>query len=152
QAAKRLLDYLSGEQKALALGLLLDDPTDWESVHSAARAVEALGEDARLAAPALVRALLKAVESKAVTRGLLTLGRSYVPALARALDSDDPRVRERIIGLLGDFGEQARAAAPALRRLLRDPSLDLYAAYHLWRIEPGAAETLTVLRAALAHD
>src|SRR5262249_22526729 len=83
---------------------------------------------------------------------LLTIGRPAVPALVRALDSDDPRVRERIIGLLGDFGEQARAAAPALRRLLRDPSLDLYAAYHLWRIEPGAAETLTVLRAALAHD
>lgn len=52
---------------------------------------------------------------------LVEIGEPAVPVLIEALHDEEPRVRNRAIYILGQLGELALAAIPALRERLNDP-------------------------------
>ena len=52
---------------------------------------------------------------------LVEIGEPAVPVLIEALHDEEPRVRNRAIYILGQLGESALAAIPALRERLNDP-------------------------------
>jgi HEAT repeat protein len=112
-----------------ALGHLLDDE-DLDVRIAAAKAIEAFGESAEPAVPALVAhinvgdaeyriAVIRAVESVG------NAARSALPAIARELKQVDPRLRTEAARALGRFGPLARAYVPELEKLSNDPDSDV---------------------------
>lgn len=72
---------------------------------------------------------LTAADSGTRARAASALGemraRAAVPALVRALDDTDPRVRRAVVEALGRFGPDAKAAVPALTRALSDGNAEI---------------------------
>jgi len=114
---------------------------------TSAKAIGKLGEGARAAVPVLTGLLLEKREE--VRRGaafaLFPLGAlldaGHVPAIARALSSDDPVVRANAAGCLAGAGPAAKAAAEALTRLLDDEDAEAarWGARALAAIDPTGA-------------
>jgi HEAT repeat protein len=127
----------------------------------AAFSLRQLGPEATAAVPALAGRLTGdadvAVRQEAAF-ALQRIGpaaRPAIPALVRALDDRDGHVRSWALLALADFRADARAAAPALDRVLKkDPEVGLrvQAAQCLWRMGVKKLEALAVLIEAVRRE
>ncbi len=109
----------------------------------AAQAIGGLGAAGRPGVPALFDALDDAHEAvrHAAARGLSEqkLALDDLPALERALGSDDTYVRAFAAWRVGNFGAEAEPAVPALVTALQRPQTHPAVSAALARIGPGAA-------------
>jgi len=110
-----------------------------------ADALGALGPDARAAAPALT-GLLSHEDPWVRVAAMETLGgigAAAVPSLVDAFEKGSASVRVRAGIVLGEMGEKARSAIPAIERALQDPSPDMRARATaiLAQISPASAES-----------
>ena len=128
---------------ALQRKLLSKDP----AVMLRAKAAEMLGEYPELpteALPELLGALKDeiAVAVNAVdSLGLLAEeGPKVVPALIDALDRSNVTLRRSVVDALGDFGSDAKDAAPRLRELLNDENREVRLAAAVSLAETGETE------------
>ncbi|HDD24053.1 MAG TPA: HEAT repeat domain-containing protein, partial [Chloroflexi bacterium] len=83
---------------------------------------------------------------------LVEIGADAVPALAYALEDDNPQVRWGVAAVLGEIGEEAAPAIPALSYALSndtDKLVRLTAADSLGSIVPAAATAVPALVGAL---
>jgi hypothetical protein len=98
---------------------------DWSVRKRAAESLGRMGPSAKAAVPALF-ALLSSEEDRDAARGALreidAVGPEALPALIKALEVDDGRVRYYAVFYLGKLGPAAKEALPALRRLTDDDS------------------------------
>ena len=78
---------------------------------------------------------------------LRKIGAPAVPALIKAIASEDAEIREKAARILGGFGELGVAAAPALIKALQDKEKEvrLVAAKALWSITKTADQVVPVL-------
>jgi len=88
-----------------------------------------IGPPVEAAAPALAKALLKDKDSWMRTYAAKSLAQVSVdrpeiavPALVKALEDEDSYVRTAAADALGALGTRARAAAPALKKVISDPN------------------------------
>jgi HEAT repeat protein len=141
----------------------LDHLNDRElEVDAAIWAVAHLGPRAKRAVPKLIDLILAGCDYTEVFRALVRIdpdGKECVPALISSLDHDDPAVVATAANCLGLLGPRARAAVPALAKVLardfaaRDgldgPDPRVRAAKALERIGPHAKPAIPVLISAL---
>jgi HEAT repeat protein len=115
----------------------------------AARALGALRPAGAAATSALFEALAdphEAVRHEAAQAlSGLPLAEDDIPRLAEALDSSDVYVRAFAAWRLGNFGEAARTAVPALAAELADPRTHVAVSAALARIGPGATTAVPAL-------
>jgi hypothetical protein len=115
---------------------------------AAARALGARGDDAE-EEEALFEALWDSHEavrydaSQALSR--VKLSPDAIPRLVQALESHDLYVRAFAAWRLGNFGEEARDAVPALATQLDDPRNHVVVSASLARIGPGATAAVPAL-------
>jgi HEAT repeat protein len=116
--------------------------------------LDALGEKAAEAAPALVAVLQSKSEDVRLqaTMALGKIGKAAVGPLSKALEAKDADVRFYAAWGLAFVGPPAKAAAPLLVKALTDPAAHVRrkAAYALGRIDPDPATVAGPLVAALA--
>src|SRR4051794_21047534 len=117
--------------------------------------VEAMGEKAAAAAPALVEMLAVNNEDVrlAAAIALGKIGSAAVKPLDKAVRSGDPDVRFYAVWALAFVGPPARAATPSVAAALSDTSAQVRrkAAYALGRIDADAKVVVPALVTAL-HD
>ena len=120
---------------------------------ASAAALGAMGAAARPAVPELFASLGDASEAvrHAVARALsrLPLGPEDVEMLLDALESRDDYVSAFAAWTLGNMGDGARAAVPALVRALKREKTNAVVSGALARIGPAAAKAVPVLLEAL---
>lgn len=136
----------------------LRDPSKWIR-GSAARALGAIGPEAKAATAGLVEALPdheviaeggplfgKTTTSREAAQALMRIDpetgtRVAVPALIRALQSKDTAAQGSALKALGTIGPPAKSAVPALVEVLKEQNQDLrvLAVEALGRIGPDAA-------------
>jgi HEAT repeat protein len=134
------LGPLACAQVPSLINALINDP----SLHvrqAAASALAGIGPEARLAAPALFRATKdkdNVVRNNSfwALRHILPDPQLTIPVLIAGLDDPFPAARENAAFALGMYGQQARAAVPALVRTL---STNGAAGFSLKQIDPEAA-------------
>ena len=116
--------------------------------------LEALGEKAAEAAPALVELLPDKNEDVRLAAAIVLgkIGKPAVEPLVKALDSKDADVRFYAVWSLAFVGPNAKIAEPALLKAMSDPAAPVRrkAAYALGRIGADAQAVAPVLVAALA--
>ena len=116
---------------------------------AAARALGALEPAGAPVVPVLLEALDDPHEAvrHAAARALSDprLSDADIPRLARALQSDDPYVVGFAAWRLGNLGERARPAVPALVETLDQPGVHAVTFAALARIGPGAADAVPAL-------
>jgi len=102
-------------------GLLRDG--NLEVRRAAAQALSGFGPDAQKVVPALIDAIGDEDASVSISAGVAVklAGKGSVEPLRKALGRKEARIRSMAALLLGDFGEDAKAALPDLERLLEDP-------------------------------
>jgi HEAT repeat protein len=133
----------AGPRLARALG---EDPSSGVRA-AAARALGSLADEAEVAA--LFQALWDAREAvryeaaQALSRAKLTT--DDIPRLAETLETEDRYVRAFAAWRLGNFGEEAEPAVPALVRELKDPRNHVVVSASLARIGPGATAAVPAL-------
>jgi HEAT repeat protein len=127
EAARILLKIGQPVEEAVpGLARMLDSTQDLDLRKQAAATLDSYGPKARQAVPALITAAREAQDAEFRTAVFHTLQRvgkralgkrlpQAIDALARALASDDRRVRIAAAETLGFFGPDARKAADALR-------------------------------------
>jgi HEAT repeat protein len=93
----------------------LDDP---QVSYAAIHALGEVGPGATAAVPALVVMLSDRFVGRYASAALVRIGPAAVPALIPALSSKDAGVRYLAAEALGEIGPEARAAGPALMRML----------------------------------
>ena len=101
------------------IGALKHD--DWSVRKSATLALGELGPAARDAVPTLfdlLRSDLDRESARAALREIDTAGPEALPALIRAIEMEDPRMRYYAVFFLQKLGPDAKEALPALRPLL----------------------------------
>jgi len=143
----------SYQETAAALVLALQDEDVWVR-RRAAKALGTAGQIAEVAGPALAAAL-KDKDTEVRWRAADALSSwsraagnpQIIAALAEALSDEDWTVRQRAAWALAHIGRGAKAAVPALARLLLTPSLGNRddAAITLGRIGPDAAVAMPAL-------
>jgi HEAT repeat protein len=111
-----------------------------------------IGPPARAAVPALMAALPSDHDS--IGYALSNIGPDAVPALIKALASDDPRSRWFAAEALVRFDEEGRAAVPALLKLLKDkdPFVRSAATRALGQVGADVPELVAPLTAALKDE
>lgn len=84
---------------------------------------------------------------------LARIGPASIPALLRALESEDPAVRARATLAFARMGPEASPAVGALARALQDPDADVRrgAARALGQIGPAAETAIPALAAAMTR-
>jgi HEAT repeat protein/lysophospholipase L1-like esterase len=121
-----------------------------------AEALGGLGPAARGAVPALFAALsdrsefVRASAARALAK--MELGTGDVPRLVEALGSPDRFVAAFGAWTLGNMGEAARPAVPALAREFSRDDMNAVVGAALARIGPAAAEAVGVLQEALGSE
>jgi HEAT repeat protein len=121
-----------GSDAAEAVPLLIDalQDRDWEVRSAAAMALGRIGPDANAAAPALIgtfsrynhRSMLTTILCYRAAKALSRIGSDALSQLLQALRAPSKRTREFAAYALGEMGEGATGAVPALIRVLeRDP-------------------------------
>ncbi len=119
---------------------------------AAATVLERLGRQASPAAPMLIRALIDRYRSvrETSTKALLAIGPSCVPLLLESLRSGDRRMRIRVADALGEFGEDAAAAAQTFRSMAMGGDVGLRRAglEGLSRVAPADEATFVLLMEA----
>jgi HEAT repeat protein len=110
-----------GTPAAAPLAELLKDP-DPALRGRALEALDALGPNAKGAAPALVALLPEEPKelAEAAGRTLVKLAGEAVPPLIEALKDERPASRAAVARILGQIGAPAGAALPALKPLEKD--------------------------------
>lgn len=121
----------------------------------AAKALEEIGVDAKLAVPTLIE-LLKDKQKdfrQPAAQVLGKIGSSAVPALTQALQDKNNAVRLWATYALGEMNSQAKAAVPNLIKIFEneneDKEIRLRAAYALGKIGSQAKKALPTLTKAL---
>jgi HEAT repeat protein len=127
---------------ALLLAALNDKNEDVR--HSADAALAHMGVKREKAIGICAKQLAESVYAETALR---KSGPTAVPALMKALDREDPIVREKATRILGCLGESASQAIPALTKALkaRDNNIRLAAAKGLWSIGKQAELVVPVL-------
>jgi len=121
-----------------------------------AEALGALGPAGGGAVPALFAALsdrsefVRASAARALAK--MDLGGGDVPRLVEALGSPDPYVAAFAAWTLGNMGEAARAAVPALAHAFSRDDTNAVVAAALARIGPAAGEAVGVLQEGLRSE
>jgi lysophospholipase L1-like esterase len=121
-----------------------------------AGALGTLGPAARAAVPALFAGLsdrsefVRASAARALAR--MELARGDVPRLVDALGSADPFVAAFAAWTLGNLGEAAQEAVPALAKALSREEMNAVVGAALARIGPAASGAVGVLRDDLRSD
>jgi HEAT repeat protein len=149
-----LMRGLSETIPALAAGV---DDTDVRVRRATLDVLEAMGQDAVAAVPALVHALsdrdrfVRWAAARALGKVHPPRPETVVAALAALLSDADPDLRLTAATSLREYGSQARAAVPALLILSRssDPEQRVAAIRTLESAGGDDASALTVLNAAL---
>ena len=97
--------------------------------------------------PSVLKPLELWTEQEAAAHALGRIGAAAVPELVKALESPDPVIREKAVGVLGRMGPDAEAAVPALVKLLEDPDEGVRkaTARTLGQIGPAAKEAVPSL-------
>jgi HEAT repeat protein len=138
-------------REALSAALRRDSSTGVRA--AAAAAFGAMGAAARPAVPELFAALGDPSEAVrhavALALSRLPLGPEDVARLLSALDSGDDYVSAFAAWTLGNMGDRARAAVPALARALTRERTNAVVSGALARIGPAAAQAVPVLLEAL---
>ncbi len=122
----------------------------------ALRALAGMGATAKIALPALVKAVERG-DSQAVD-ALFAIskaaGADSIPALTNALVSTNTELRQRTAELLADIGPPAKAAVPFLKQRLADPEPRVVAmlAVALWKIDGQTHGTVPILTKILAYS
>jgi HEAT repeat protein len=109
--------------KRLSVWLQQLDSENKEERRRAAETLEKWAIKARSIAPALFAAVQRkkgGEVNEAAANAVLRLGSAAVPALLRALWSEEPHPRRIALSLLGYMGEKARPAIPSMRKMLAD--------------------------------
>jgi HEAT repeat protein len=124
---------------------------DPESRAEAAKALGALGPDAKSAIPDLAKALNNDEVRVEASEALGHMGSEAVPALVRALGERSMGARRRAGAALAAIGAEA---VPALREALKDrnPRVRQEAAVALGMMGPAAADAVGDLAALLKDD
>lgn len=122
----------------------------------AAFEIARMGEAAKSAVPALLRALgsKEAGVRSAATKALDKIGpvtAEVVPALTKAVADTDWGVQEAAIISLAGMGPAAKSSSPALIRALDNPFVGEQSVAALIAVAPGDKDVLAVLVKALAH-
>jgi HEAT repeat protein len=133
------------------------DPTAWDREFQRAVAIEYLPEAiGRKALPLLADALRNGrAEQSAAFKALVKLEEESVPTLSGMVAAgNERRLRMAAIGILGQLGPTARAAAPQLAEALEDeePLVRIKAAFALVKMDPRRPHLAPVLRAGLRFD
>lgn len=145
-----------GEASAPATsGLIkaLTDP-DVNVRRESAQALGEIGPAAKAAVPSLIVALSD--DQGAVTmhaaEALGRIGPASVPALTKAIG--DPKIRGLAIMILAELGPPAKAAAPSLIGLIKDPDKEIRreAIIALAQIGPDASQAVPALLAELKDE
>jgi len=159
--AARVLAW-HGAKAAKAVPALIrayEQGSGWVSAQ-AADTLRCLGPAAQAAVPALRKGLKDSdhLETRAMTARALWLldpgGADMVPVLVEVLEQDDHGGRYSAIETLGWMKERARAAVPALRKMLEDPRMHYRneVALNLFRIDPKQEGLVEVFLAKLREE
>ncbi|MDF1667049.1 MAG: HEAT repeat domain-containing protein, partial [Planctomycetota bacterium] len=137
-AVPRLIEMLEDPEKSLRV--------------TAAEALGAMGDKALSAIPALEKAVSEKYEDLSL-EAIYTLRKLGPKAASATMTLVAALKRDRLIrwsaaGTLGFFGPKAKAAAPALLRVLKDldPGIRSAAAKSLWQIQAKDGATIKALR------
>lgn len=142
-------------QKEISVASLVAElkKSDGEKL-KAIEALDAMGEKAAEAAPALIGLFEGKNEDVriAATIALGKIGKAAVEPLAKALESKEVGVRFYSVWSLAFIGTPAKTATPAVVKAMSDPSADVRrkAAYALGRIDADPTAVVDVLVSALA--
>ncbi len=152
-AVPALLAVVGDTPQIAGESVLLDYATEQRRL----RAIEALGKigpDAKPALAPLLAALQDFWLRGAAAEALSRIGPEAVPPLMSALASGSPQVRLGAADALGQIGEPARPALPALGRRLQDSSVlvRVHVAEAIWEIHQDLAAALPVLIDALKNE
>jgi len=151
-------------QKLLPDLLKLIEEGNWLAQSAAAEALRRMGPAAADSAPRLLKVALAAFEARhqAVVELMLTTmvavdanaAEGLVGPIAARLDGADAMEAAQLCGLLERIGPGAKAAVPALRKLLasKDPRQASAAARALGAIGPAAESAVGDLAACLASS
>jgi HEAT repeat protein len=127
-------------------------------------AVEALGRVGPAAAEAVPKLIPKTGDGRlldfrtwkwldsGMSKALSRIGRPAVPALIKALQSENAELRIYAVWTLRDMEVEAEAAMPALIAALDDPSIGPSAMGALVRIGPAAAPAIPALEAKFKRE
>jgi HEAT repeat protein len=143
----------------------LDTPDDEARVH-AIHGLGALGPEAGEAVPALAKIMLESssrverLEAALALSKMVPASRTAVPALAQALEDQEPWIRMNAARTLAQLGAESKPAIPALLKAFKDPSnqtdlktflitIQEQIALALGRATAGTAEAVPVLMEAL---
>jgi HEAT repeat protein len=129
---------------------------------SAAEAIGQFGSDARESVPALLEALIdKSNDRFTRSYAAISLGRvggdaeAIVPSLVKVLGEEgNPDVREVVLDIVGQFGNQATEAVAVVTKTLKDPQIGVRrkAAVVLGKIGPEAKTSIPDLREVLKKE
>jgi hypothetical protein len=142
-----------GKRNIPALIQALETPKD--ELHAAAAVLLGhAGSEARGAAPALIQALKDADQRvREAARGALgNMGAEAVPLLIQALGSGDPYIRSAAADAVLRIGPEAKAAGPALLRLLKDQDDEVRQSALGALKETGVSEALVPALEPLLQD
>jgi HEAT repeat protein len=116
------ISRIAPADEAIALLRRLQNDNDATVRRLAVARLASIGSDSEAALSGLAAALGDDDEQvrKMASDALVRNGRSSVPALIAALDSENPIARRNAVYTLGLLGELAKPAIPALRRRLTD--------------------------------
>jgi len=148
-----LVSPLHASETQLKKLLVPLESADAEISFSAAQSIVALGEGAVPAVPALVKRLGTFPGDSTTTdeyfKLMYGMGPIAVPGLISALDTPEWRTRETACRILAKMGPHAKAAIPALIKLMSEPGhgISHTAAYSLGEIgSPSVPYILDILR------